>query len=853
MNHPDRGDLFYRYDDASNLTYLQTTNLATDNAFIHYGYQYNRLESIKYPEVVSGFENLSNVNYTFGAPSSGNETGRLICQEDASGRQEFKYGNMGEVISNKRTIIAPTPNLPNRTYVTEFNYDSWNRLQGMVYPDGEKVFYFYDLGGNLNGVEGDHRYVERVDYDHYEQRRYIKYGNGTETIYDYSPELRRLEQLQVLTSNSEHLLKNSYAYDFVGNVTKIENSATYHSVNHMGGKYEHNYGYDNLNRLIGAKGGFSGHASQQELGNDFESEYKLKMDYNSTHGIVNKSQDHSKNAIQFLPNTYTNDYTYFEGTHKLKQIDNPNNGDFESFNYDQNGNIISRVNQNNNQKYYFWDESDRLRVAVERLRLHHYIYDAGGQRVLKASSSMEDLYENGQLVNSTVQMGNYTSYPSAFLVVDPDGVYSKHYYAGAQRIAARVGVESADVLFPEDQANFCSQEGGRTAEEHKKLQQNDLQHYLDKGEIKTKLSFKEYQPKVEKEEEETTASSDKGESYQARAEDQIYYYHPDHLGTATFLTDGNGLPYEFFLNLPFGETMAEQHSQTADYDNRWKFTGHELDRETGLYYAGARYFDPKISIWLSVDPLAEKYPNWNPYNYVMQNPINLIDPTGMCPEEGDPQKKQNVNVVVLPKNIPKTDVAINNIKYSAENDLDENVLVLYVTGIKDLGKQLKENNVESIGTLSNHAHGNYNENSLKVGDDNLNTTNDFKKLGETLKPFCTENTNIILQSCHAGSGKDLTKSEANMKALGDASGANVYAPMTWGRGSISLFNNGKGAVSTIPHKYRDVWWKEGHPLNRINSTFMDQYKRYNPNPRCWEDKFSTIKGGRFQTNGTLKF
>ncbi|HRZ32036.1 MAG TPA: SpvB/TcaC N-terminal domain-containing protein, partial [Flavobacterium sp.] len=52
MNHPDRGDLFYRYDDASNLTYLQTTNLATDNAFIHYGYQYNRLESIKYPEVV---------------------------------------------------------------------------------------------------------------------------------------------------------------------------------------------------------------------------------------------------------------------------------------------------------------------------------------------------------------------------------------------------------------------------------------------------------------------------------------------------------------------------------------------------------------------------------------------------------------------------------------------------------------------------------------------------------------------------------------------------------------------------------------------------------------------------------
>ncbi|UPQ78288.1 hypothetical protein M0M57_11730 [Flavobacterium azooxidireducens] len=638
MNHPDRGDMFYRYDDASNLTYLQTSNLATDNEFVHYSYNYNRLESIEFPEVVPGVDNLSNVNYTFGALGSGNETGRLICQEDASGRQEFKYGNMGEVILNKRTIIAPTPNLPNRTYVTQFAYDSWNRLQGMVYPDGEKVSYFYDLGGNLNGVEGDHRYVERVDYDHYEQRRYIKYGNGTETIYDYSPELRRLEQLQVLTSNNEHLLKNAYAYDFVGNVTKIENSATYHSVNRMGGKYEHNYGYDNLNRLIGAKGGFSGHASQLEIGNDFKSEYKLKMDYNSTHGIVNKSQDHSKNDIAYLPNTYANDYSYFEGTHKLKQIDNPTNGDFESFNYDQNGNIISRVNQDNNQKYYFWDESDRLRVAVERVRLHHYIYDAGGQRVLKASSSMEDLYENGQLVSSTVQMGNYTSYPSAFLVVDPDGVYSKHYYAGAQRIAARVGEESADRLFPEDSERFCSRRSsGRTEDEHKKLQQDDLQYYLEKGEIKTKLSFKEYKPQLDKEEDETTSYSDNGESYAARPKDQIYYYHPDHLGTATFLTDGNGLPYEFFLNLPFGETMAEQHSQTSDYENRWKFTGHELDRETGLYYAGARYYDPKISIWLSVDPLAEKYPQKNPYHYVSCNPINRIDPDGRDDYEIDKQ------------------------------------------------------------------------------------------------------------------------------------------------------------------------------------------------------------------------
>jgi RHS repeat-associated protein len=247
---------------------------------------------------------------------------------------------------------------------------------------------------------------------------------------------------------------------------------------------------------------------------------------------------------------------------------------------------------------------------------------------------MEQFYENGELISSNVQMGNYTSYPSAFLVVNPDGVYSKHYYAGAQRIAARVGVENADQLFPEDHMRFCAAGSGRTDEELKKIQQADLQYYLTKGGIKTQLGFKEYQPASEKEEEDNTEQT---EALPIRATDQIYYYHPDHLGTATYLTDGNGLPYEFFLNLPFGETMAEQHSQTADYENRYKFTGHELDRETGLYYAGARYYDPKISIWLSVDPLVEEAPGWTPYRYGYNNPLRYADPTGLNEEDWIPE------------------------------------------------------------------------------------------------------------------------------------------------------------------------------------------------------------------------
>src|SRR5690606_1204906 len=72
------------------------------------------------------------------------------------------------------------------------------------------------------------------------------------------------------------------------------------------------------------------------------------------------------------------------------------------------------------------------------------------------------------------------------------------------------------------------------------------------------------------------------------------------------------------------------------YNNPYKFNGKEMDRETGMYYYGARYYDPRISIFISIDPLAEEFPNYGGYVYTMNNPINLIDPTGMAPEDTDP-------------------------------------------------------------------------------------------------------------------------------------------------------------------------------------------------------------------------
>jgi len=73
--------------------------------------------------------------------------------------------------------------------------------------------------------------------------------------------------------------------------------------------------------------------------------------------------------------------------------------------------------------------------------------------------------------------------------------------------------------------------------------------------------------------------------------------------------------------------MVEQSTNNI-LENVYKFNAKELDSSTGYYYYGARYYDPGASIFLSVDPLAEKYPNINPYVYVANNPIMFIDPDG---------------------------------------------------------------------------------------------------------------------------------------------------------------------------------------------------------------------------------
>jgi RHS repeat-associated protein len=134
---------------------------------------------------------------------------------------------------------------------------------------------------------------------------------------------------------------------------------------------------------------------------------------------------------------------------------------------------------------------------------------------------------------------------------------------------------------------------------------------------------------------------------------QLYYYHGDHLGSAQIVTDPEGEIYEQLEYTPYGELWVE-HLKTTIEAMPFRFTGKERDRETGLYYFRARYLNPQTSMWLSADPAMGEYiplapiddeakkhneelpgmggvfnhVNLHTYHYAGNNPIKLVDPTG---------------------------------------------------------------------------------------------------------------------------------------------------------------------------------------------------------------------------------
>jgi len=102
------------------------------------------------------------------------------------------------------------------------------------------------------------------------------------------------------------------------------------------------------------------------------------------------------------------------------------------------------------------------------------------------------------------------------------------------------------------------------------------------------------------------------------------FYHTDGLGSIVDLTDNLGAVVQSYVYDSFGNIVLQNGSLT----NPFTYTGREFDSESGLYYYRARYYDASIGRFLQEDPTG-LVGGINLYDYVFQNPINLVDPSGL--------------------------------------------------------------------------------------------------------------------------------------------------------------------------------------------------------------------------------
>ena len=660
VNHPDAGETDMTYDAAGNLLTKLTAELRksiSDKGYISYTYDFERLHEVLYPE------NLFNrVTYTYGkAGDKYNRAGRLALVEDASGGEAYYYGRQGEVTKTVRTVMASVADI--RTYVYGATYDSWNRVQTMTYPDGEVVTYHYNAAGQVESLTSNKQgrqsvIVDRIGYDKEGHTVYTKLGNGTETTYTYDKQRERL-QVMNLTADGQTVMENRYRYDAVDNILGITNAANPTSLTKLnkaklGGRSSHTYEYDELNRLVHANGKAK------------RASYDMVMSFGRMSEPLTKVQ---KVDSTTTAKSYNFAYKYEDSNHPTA----PTQIGHDHYTYDANGNPTLVTNDSaNTTREMYWDEDNRLMVLSDNGKTSRYTYNAAGERIMKSYGTMEGVYINGAPQGITFhETDNFTLYPASIISINKNR-FTKHYFIGDKRIASRIGTGMFNNVYGRN-GSYVTAGQQDYAERMNQIQTQKEAYYkkvgvapgvpTEKGAygdpentgvgynaVLTELGNHDVpQGWIQTPHPNTTPGTNPGapvswndpsnpDDPQAgygyipndTTKEETFFYHSDHLGSTSYITDDKANITQYDAYLPYGELLVDEHSSSEDLP--YKFNGKQFDDETGLYYYGARYMNPVTSLWYGVDPLAEKYVSTGGYVYTLDNPVKLSDIEGLYPK-----------------------------------------------------------------------------------------------------------------------------------------------------------------------------------------------------------------------------
>ncbi len=664
MDDPDMGVWLYEYDSAGNLT------KQTDNKGGVLTFEYDSLNRLI--RKLIGAQVLA--TYYYDDLTKPNCVGRLSKITDQSGSTEFFYDNLGREIKSTKTIGGSQ-------FTVQREYDSLDRLTKLTYPDGSVIQYEYNPQGieKVYGSSKDVSYVTNINYSPTGQILRIQYGNNTETNYAYNPQTLRLDN--IITQSPKGKVQDlSYTFDSVGNVTNIQdyvNSATQSFV------------YDDLNRLTQASGAYGTYAYQYDsIGNmiykegvsmvygstalttsgkprlphavtrfgDTEIDYdlngnmikkgSLEYSYDAENRLI-KAEDKSSSGEVTLDITLRPGWNFFslplepldaKATSVLSSIAgkydqlsryNPTAKTFEHFINDSRFNQFDSFEYGRGYQIYITSSIDVILTVVGSVP----VKAAGASKGTDPKAATEILLKTGlnlianpKLTEVSVEQGlsplklgvdysrvlyynkdtssfqEYSATKKEFSVFKP-GV---SYFLDCLKDASWVIDNSRPVT-----TFLYDGDGGRV----KKIVGSSSTTYIGS------LFEKDQDGKATRH---IFAGANRICSIEGS---DARYFHSDHLGSSNVTTDASGNQVGLTEFSPYGGVSR----QTGTYEPKYKFTGKELDASTGLYFYGARYYDPELGRFISADTFVQNPydpQSFNRYSYCRNNPINYVDPTG---------------------------------------------------------------------------------------------------------------------------------------------------------------------------------------------------------------------------------
>lgn len=551
----------YEYDKNGNNTAVYKSNNAVgeSEAFTKTEYTYDGFNNMTSVLSYDGSNVENIVKYTYDNVGNKTEmyTGLNSSSDTDYAIDRYTYDFNGKVLTHTDPMGLK------ETY----NYNANSEMTSFKSKNGNTTNYSYDNNGNLTGQKGAD-YSHSFSYDSMNNRTAANSGNISGT-YAY-------DKLGRLTKESVSGNTVNYSYDRLGNMlTK--------SVSYNGNTLTESYTYDNMSRMLTAKGnnGISTAYTYDDNGNRTRFSYGngVTVDYSYNAGNLIKSINASSSGTIFEAESYN---YYTDGNQQTKYITGMSEDKNYVYSYDGLGRIIN-VDYNGNATQYAYDDyNNRISKTVGGETISYsydknnrllsetgitYTYDSNGNMITKTQNGVKTTYGYDALNRLTSVSGNnsctYTyNYDNQRTAKTVDGLSTSYVYSGGDIVA-------------EYNSNFLKN------------------YYYGTDRVANNTDY-----------------------YIANAHTDV---------TAVTNTDGDVV--KFYNYDEFGN---EEHIDEED-NNSFRYSGEYFDAETCNYYLNNRYYTPASGRFITEDTYLgndKLSVSLNRYTYCDNNPVMYIDSNG---------------------------------------------------------------------------------------------------------------------------------------------------------------------------------------------------------------------------------